>query len=325
MKLLLTLLLLFSYSITSSQVDSIAQSNLIQTDRMSMEYIDFGGSGIPLINVQGIHNFFGSHQGYEDSKNEFIKFLNSFTDNHWVLAPIKRGYGRSEFTENGFDVITQAEDLIAFMDALNIQKAIFLGRLIASQEMTYLAENYPERIEGLVFYDMTLVLPDLTNPDIAEFLYYDSFGATDQGDDPWSRFKSRFNYKPAFLIDNIIQSEIPALWFYWSGINDPDKSIYIKRLSNAHRNAEYDWKNDEIKSYYKELIADKERWDQMKKYLIKNNPNSEVNEGFKRFFSDNLEIVYEDDYDFESFQELEEEIRIPKIKDFLKRINQKND
>ena len=306
----------------SGQEELIYASRTVQTDRLLMEYMDFGGEGMPLINVQGVHNFFGHHKGYEDSREDYIEFLDNFNETNRLLVPVRRGYGRSEDTEHGFDVATQAEDLLAFMDAMKIEKAIFFGRLIAAQTMIYLAEHHPERIAGLLFYDMILVLPDLSNPDIAEFLKYDSYGATDQGEDPWSRMEPRHIYRPHLYNDPDVRIQIPAFWFYFSGINDPDKSIHISRLKKAKEYANYDWPNPDIKEYYKDLITDIPRWDSMKKYMLKENPNSRVNEAMKRAFGENLTILNEDQYNSMSFEEFEKRIRVPKMKEFFGSINE---
>jgi pimeloyl-ACP methyl ester carboxylesterase len=62
----------------------------------------------------------------------------------------RRGYGQSDDVGWGYDVATQAEDILGFMDALRIERAVLVGRHPTTQDMTWIAEHHPERLAGLV-------------------------------------------------------------------------------------------------------------------------------------------------------------------------------
>ena len=98
------------------------QSKIADLGEIQLEYMDFGGEGIPLIRLQDMHNNFEGL--YKDP--ERIAFWSRFTDSYRVLVPLRRGYGRSTKTDFGYDVSTQAEDLLEFMDFLGVPRYISL-------------------------------------------------------------------------------------------------------------------------------------------------------------------------------------------------------
>lgn len=280
--------------------------------------MDFEGEGTPIINIQGVHHFLGWPKGYEKSSEEWINFLKSFTEDYHVLAPVRRGYGKTEETVSGYDVASQAEDILSFMDAKKIDKAFFIGRLIAAQEMLYLAEHHPERVKALVFLDMNLFMYNLKNDQAYEFIKNNVSLATDRRN-PWKKLASRYNYTPHIISDPDFKIKVPALWFYNSFLNQ--NTPELKWMDYIEYEAKKENGNQELQSYFKNLASDSRRKNEIREYLEQNNPNTIANEAMKNGFI-NLKILNEDDYTEMDYEEMMEEITIPQIKEFFSNNNQ---
>lgn len=145
---------------------------IITTDRLTVEYMDFGGEGTAIINIQGAHNFFdqSSDEPYiQETNGNWIDFCQSFSEEFHVLAPLNRGFGRTDEAPENWNVQTQVEDLISFMNHLKIEKAFFFGKGPAAQNMLYLVENFPERVLGIAFVQPIMVFTDVKDPFAAEY------------------------------------------------------------------------------------------------------------------------------------------------------------
>ncbi len=275
--------------------------------------MDFEGEGTPIINVQGVHNFFSWPKGYEKSSKDWVNLLQSFSDDYHVLAPIKRGYGKTEKTVSGYDVASQAEDILSFMDALGIRKSFFLGRLIAAQEMVYLAEHHPDRVLGLVFLDMQLLMYDLKNPEAYEFIKNNISLAKDRTD-PWEKMVPRYGYMPHMVSNPNFKINIPALWFYNSFLNE--HTAELKWLDYINYEAKKENSKQELQAYFRQLAGDSSRVLAIKNYLVQNNPNPIVNMAMKRNF-ENLIFINEDNYSDMDYEVMIERITIPQMKEFF--------
>ena len=78
-----------------------------------------------------------------------------FTDRFHVLGITRRGTEPSATPPSGYDTGTLAEDIRAFLDALNIGRATLVGYSIAGDEMTRFAGVHPQRTARLVYLDAT--------------------------------------------------------------------------------------------------------------------------------------------------------------------------
>jgi pimeloyl-ACP methyl ester carboxylesterase len=114
----------------------------LDVNGVRLQYVDWGGSGPPLILVPGLG----------DTPYVFDDIAPAFTRHFHVIAYSRRGSGSSEV--NGpYDVLTTTEDLRALMDALKIAKADFVGYSLGGTEITELAVEHPERVGRLVYFD----------------------------------------------------------------------------------------------------------------------------------------------------------------------------
>lgn len=119
-----------------------------------------------------------------------------------VLVPYLRGYGTTTFLSastkrNGQQAVV-AEDILAFMDALKIKKAILGGYDWGARTADIIAAIWPERVKGLVSVSGYLIGSQAGNkaplPPKAEFAWwYQFYFATDRGAAGYAANTAAFN------------------------------------------------------------------------------------------------------------------------------------
>ncbi|NMM50789.1 alpha/beta hydrolase [Marinigracilibium pacificum] len=82
-----------------------------------------------------------------DSQVEFLK------NNYTCIRFDFRGHGKSESTNNGYDLNTLTEDLIGLVKALNIENFHFIGFSMGGMVALRAAIKYPELIKSLILID----------------------------------------------------------------------------------------------------------------------------------------------------------------------------
>lgn len=124
---------------------------------VELEIIDWGGSGMPMVLLTGLG----------DNAHVYDNFAFQFTDHFRVIGITRRGFLPSSQPDDGYDVTTRAADDIAVLDALGIGKAVFVGHSLAGSELSRLGQDYPDRVDKLVYLDAS-DLSERFSPDRAE-------------------------------------------------------------------------------------------------------------------------------------------------------------
>ena len=119
------------------------KSGFVNVNGIRLHYLDWGGAGETLIFLTGM--------GY--SARLYGKFAPRFADKFRVLALTRRGQGESDYPESGYDVETLTDDILKFMDALHIDKAILAGHSMAGMELSHFAVTHPDRVSKLIYLD----------------------------------------------------------------------------------------------------------------------------------------------------------------------------
>lgn len=101
-------------------------------------YQEFG-QGKPIILI---HGFPLDHTIWE----KVIPFL---ADKARVITPDLRGYGESPKPEGEYSMRVLADDVVALMDSLGIEKAVVVGHSMGGYISLTLAKAYPHRLSGL--------------------------------------------------------------------------------------------------------------------------------------------------------------------------------
>jgi pimeloyl-ACP methyl ester carboxylesterase len=144
------------------------KEGFIQTDRIKLHYLDWGGSGQALVLLHA----------WGDSPYLFEGIANSLKKNFRIIAYSKRGHGKSETIDSLYDNSTLVSDLKLLLDSLNIEKANLLGWSMAGNEITEFAIRYPERTNRLIYFEGGYDLSDESfktiNQIVHQFLQPDS-------------------------------------------------------------------------------------------------------------------------------------------------------
>jgi 3-oxoadipate enol-lactonase len=72
-----------------------------------------------------------------------------------VITPDARGHGASEWDGNPFTMEDLADDVIALLDALGLEKASLVGMSMGGSVAINVAGRYPDRVQSLVLADTT--------------------------------------------------------------------------------------------------------------------------------------------------------------------------
>jgi non-heme chloroperoxidase len=207
------------------------------TPGVRLHYLDFGGTGPPLVLLAGLGN---TAHAWDD-------FAPRLVDRYHVVALTRRGFGESDHPAKGYDTRRLVEDIRTFLDSLRLSKVSLIGHSIAGEEMTRFAATYPQRVDRLVYleaaYDrvaldsaldeifpVPLDIPDPPEPaaaDTATPAAYVAFVHRTRGVNiPESDIRTRFRYDgwredatPAY---QAIHAERPA----YRSIRAPALAIY---------------------------------------------------------------------------------------------------
>jgi non-heme chloroperoxidase len=111
-----------------------------------LEVLDWGGNGPPLVFLAGLEN----------TAHVFDDFAPRFTHDFHVYGVTRRGWGASSHPPSGanqYKVPVLVEDVHAALDSLHLAHVTLVGHSIAGQELSWLAVDYPDRVDRLVYLD----------------------------------------------------------------------------------------------------------------------------------------------------------------------------
>jgi len=144
-------------------------------DKIKLEVVDWGGEGTPLVFLAGLAL----------NAHTFDPLAPSFTDSYRVIGISRVGHGNSDSRTKNFSTTRLAKDIIAVLDSMNIESAIFAGHSFAGGELNHLGRHFPERVKGLIYMDAVQDLqymdshlaacPDLGYATIDILQYQDNF------------------------------------------------------------------------------------------------------------------------------------------------------
>ena len=122
------------------------RAGFASSGRVRIHYLDFGGSGEPLVLLTGL----GS------SAHIFDDLAPRFTDKFRVVAMTRRGHAESDHPSTGYALDTLVADLKAVLDTLGLRRVNLAGHSIAGGELTRFAIRYPDRVARLIYLDAML-------------------------------------------------------------------------------------------------------------------------------------------------------------------------
>ena len=110
---------------------------------VQLEVLDWGGSGRPLLLLAGGGN----------TAHVFDDFAPKLTPHSHVYGITRRGFGASGFVASERVVDRLRDDVLAVIDALEIDRPVLVGHSIAGAELSAVAASHPDRLAGLVYLE----------------------------------------------------------------------------------------------------------------------------------------------------------------------------
>jgi non-heme chloroperoxidase len=108
-----------------------------------LEVLDWGGSGRPLVLLAG-----GG-----DTAHVFDDFAPKLTASFHVYGITRRGFGESGFSTSDDGANRLGGDVLAVLDSLKLNRPVLVGHSLAGEELSSVANEYPNRVAGLVYLD----------------------------------------------------------------------------------------------------------------------------------------------------------------------------
>ena len=162
------------------------ESRFVTLDAVKLHYLDWGGDGPALLFLHGLG----------DTAHIFDELAPAFSDRFRVLGLTRRGHGRSNKPDGGYDTATLVEDVRKFLVEMKVARVTLVGHSIAGDELTAFAGKYPGRVDKLVYLDAACkrgaireVLektPRQLQPGAADVKSYESFRTFLTGAGFWS-------------------------------------------------------------------------------------------------------------------------------------------
>jgi pimeloyl-ACP methyl ester carboxylesterase len=112
-------------------------------DNVKLEVLDWGGSGRPLVLLAGLG---ATAHVYDD-------FAPKLTPDYHVYGITRRGYGASSVPASGYTANRLADDVLAVVDALRLDRPVLVGHSIAGEELSSVGSRHPARVAGLIYLD----------------------------------------------------------------------------------------------------------------------------------------------------------------------------
>lgn len=138
-----------------------------------LRYAEQGNeSGLPVILLHG----------YSDSSFSYSRVMPLMDEKYRVFALDQRGHGESDRPASGYKFADFASDVVAFMNAKDLKKAVIVGHSMGSFIAQHLAVNVPERVEKIVLigsaatirndvvFDLQKEVKNLEDPVSVEFI-----------------------------------------------------------------------------------------------------------------------------------------------------------
>lgn len=119
-------------------------AKMITVDKeVQLEVLDWGGEGRPIVFLSGLGN----------TAHIWDNFAPKFVSKHHVYAITRRGFGKSTHATDGYTPERLADDILAVMAQLKIEKPVLVGHSIGGEELSSIGTRHPELISALIYLD----------------------------------------------------------------------------------------------------------------------------------------------------------------------------
>lgn len=125
------------------KLENSYQNLFTEINNFTVSYNDVGESSIPIIFLHG----------FPFDKSMWNGQLDALKATKRVIAIDIRGFGKSTDEKTQLNIQLFADDLMSFMDHLNITKAVICGLSMGGFIALNALKRFPERIEALILCD----------------------------------------------------------------------------------------------------------------------------------------------------------------------------
>ncbi|MBG6111926.1 pimeloyl-ACP methyl ester carboxylesterase [Flavobacterium sp. CG_9.10] len=129
--------------IKTMKLDNSFQNLLTEVNNIKISYNDVGEGNIPIIFLHG----------FPFDKSMWKGQLDSLKSSNRVIAIDIRGFGKSTDEKTTLSIDLFCDDLIAFMNKLNIEKAILCGLSMGGYICLNALKRFPERFAAMILCD----------------------------------------------------------------------------------------------------------------------------------------------------------------------------
>ena len=120
-----------------------AVENWADIGELRVRYLDWGGSGPPLLALHGL----ASTAHWYDIIAPMLR------ERYRIVVPDQRGHGQTTNAPSGYGWMSLSEDIVGLMDHLGLDQASVMGHSWGGNVATNLAANFPDRISRLIMID----------------------------------------------------------------------------------------------------------------------------------------------------------------------------
>lgn len=108
-----------------------------------LQVLDFGGAGRPLVLLAGL----GGHA------KDFDRLASKLAASCHVYAVTRRGFEPSSIPASGYDADRLADDVLAVIAALKLDRPVLVGHSLAGEELSSVGTRHPEKVAALIYLD----------------------------------------------------------------------------------------------------------------------------------------------------------------------------
>jgi pimeloyl-ACP methyl ester carboxylesterase len=119
-------------------------SRMVNVNGASLEYVDWSGSGPPLVFLAGL----------SDTPYIYNELASEFTSQFHCYGLTRRGHGRSELASSDYTLEAMVNDVAAFLKALNLTGVMLIGHSYGGTEVMRFAQRYPNVVRRAVVLDV---------------------------------------------------------------------------------------------------------------------------------------------------------------------------
>ncbi len=118
-------------------------SDVVTAGSLQVHYVRTGGQKPPLVLAHGL----------SDNGLCWTRLARALADTWDVIMPDARGHGESEAPSEGHSWTTLADDLAAFVTAMNLTDPVLMGHSMGAETVALVAARHPSLVRAVVLED----------------------------------------------------------------------------------------------------------------------------------------------------------------------------